>query len=254
MDLRQWLNRLSITVSVPLAIYMMWQPHAVDTPTLETLAQTDPTHQQSPKYYLVKPELKKLQTSGEIQALETKVDSPAFAHKEASLLARAKNFTSIQDFMELPFDQETKDLLGQMQADRFQSENPYHNLSNVYPVALMLSKGVVRWNREVYRSADFNQEYGYDVVRYQVTHQDISTSYIFAYREKSLDQRLWLGEEDQRPTLASFLINRGDGRVFRMSFVNGEITQSDSVDLSVALSNMENKVERATPIASRELF
>lgn len=247
MDLRLWLNRISLFVSVPLAIYMVGQPNIIDP---NTANQIHPTTE--PQYHLVKPDLQKLGSEPPIQIPQEK-SQPA-VDSETSILAKAKEFSSIQDFFELKIDQETRELLSQMQADRFQTENPYHNLTNVYPVALILSKGVAKWNRHVFRSSDFNQEYGYDVVKYEITHDDTSTSYILAYREKSLDQRLWLGEEDQRPTLTSFLVNRGDGRVFRMNFMNGEIVQSDNVDLSVALEPLEDKVEAATPIASRNSF
>ena len=245
MELRQWLNRLTLMISVPTAIYMVGRPNIPTVIESKTAGNSD-----SPQYHLIKPELQNLSFGETNLHMAAKTS----ATQGDGLLAKAKEFTSIQDFMNLKLDQETKDLLSQMQADQFQSGNPYHNLSNVYPVAILLSKGVVRWNRHVFRSGDFNQEYGYDVVKYEVTHQDTSTSYILAYRDKSLDQRLWLGEEDQRPTLATFLINRGDGRVFRMHFQNGEIIQSDNEDLSIALSNVQERVEKATPVASRDSF
>lgn len=261
MELRQKLNRLSLSISVPLAVFMLAQPHFSD-PSGSQLDSQD--QNQTPHYYLVKPEIQRLnnldnskpniRNSNEADANQLQFTTEIRRNSDENILAKAKNFTSIQDFLDLNFNQETADLLRQMQADRFQTENPYHNLTNVYPVALMLSKGVSRWNRHVYRSSEFNQEYGYDVVKYEITHDDTSTSYILAYREKSLDQRLWLGEEDQRPTLTTFLVNRGDGRVFRMHFTNGEITQSDNVDLTIGLSAIEDKIDTTTPIASRDRF
>lgn len=254
MDFRQWMNRLSLTVSVPLAVYMLGQPHLVD-PQQQAEEDLDSKYA-APHYYLVKPELTAMNLEEpKYKNPEQKIAEVQKTHqREEDILARAKEFTSIQDFLDMNLTVQTKDFLTQMQTDRFQSGNPYHNLSNIYPVALLLSKGVVHWNRHVFRSADFNQENGYDVVKYEITHDDTSTSYIFAYREKNLAERLWLGEEDKRPTLATFLVNRGDGRVFRMHFLNGEIEQSDNVDLSVALSSIQDKVEKSTPIASRDSF
>lgn len=243
MELKQWFNRVfnrvTLSISVPLAIYMVGQPGY-----------------ESVKNHLVKPEIQALQDEIKKQEPSVKLASPtAILHKEEeNLLAKAKDFSSIKDFFNLAMDKESRELLTQMMEDRFQSQNPYHNLSSVYPVALMLSKGVTSWNRHVYRSSEFNQEYGYDVVKYVITHDDTSTSYLFAYREKNQEQRLWLGEEDKRPTLATFLVNRGDGLVFRMNFVNGDIEQSDNIDLSVALNSMQDKMNKATPIASRDAF
>lgn len=240
MELKKWFNRVSLSVSVPLAIYMlMGNPGG-----------------NSAKNHLIKPELQTLQDETKQSAPTLKVAAPTaiLTKEEENLLAKAKEFSSIKDFLNLAMDKESRELLNQMMTDRFQSQNPYHNLSSVYPVALILSKGVTRWNRHVYRSSDFNQEYGYDVVKYVITHDDTSTSYLFAYRERNIEQRLWLGEEDKRPTLATFLVNRGDGRVFRMNFVNGDIEQSDNIDLSVALDSMQNKMNKATPIASRDAF
>lgn len=241
MDLRmkKWLNRLTLTVSVPLAVYMMAKPLGYEW-----------------QNHVVKPEIETLQNEIVKQTPVEKVAAPTaiLQKEEENLLAKAKDFSSIKDFFNLAMDKESRELLSQMMNDKFQSGNPYHNLSNVYPVALILSKGITQWNRHVYRSSDFNQEYGYDVVKYTVTHDDTSTSYIFAYREKGADQKLWLGEEDKRPTFASFLVNRGDGRVFRMNFQNGEIEHSDNVDLSVALNSMQDKMNKATPIASRDAF
>ena len=240
MELRKWLNRLTLSISVPLAIYMMASPGT-----------------NSAKNHVVKPDdLQALQDEIKKKEPTVKVAAPTaiITKEEESLLAKAKDFSSIKDFFNLAMDKESRELLNQMMADRFQSESPYHNLSSVYPVALILSKGVTSWNRHVYRSSDFNQEYGYDVVKYVITHDDTSTSYLFAYRQKTAEQRLWLGEEDKRPTLATFLVNRGDGRVFRMSFNNGDIEQSDNIDLSVALNSMQDQMKKATPIASRDAF
>jgi hypothetical protein len=70
--------------------------------------------------------------------------------------------------------------------DEIGNRNPFANLSSLDPLSEIMNKGIVRFQRQAYRSPDYRKEAGYDLVEYEVIHPDRSQSTILAYMETPL--------------------------------------------------------------------
>lgn len=71
-----------------------------------------------------------------------------------------------------------------LEDDELQDSNPFAHLSTLEPLQKIMLKGVAHFHRETFRSPEYNEESGYDMLSYDVEHTDGTKSGILAYIEK----------------------------------------------------------------------
>ena len=76
-------------------------------------------------------------------------------------------------------------LIESLERDEIADENPFANLKDLAPLQATMRKGVISFERNVYRSPSYQSESGYDLLTYTVTHPDNSKSTIVVYNEAS---------------------------------------------------------------------
>jgi hypothetical protein len=75
-------------------------------------------------------------------------------------------------------------------------------LSTLDPLQKVMQKGVADFHRETFRSPDYEEESGYDLLSYAIENKDGSKSTIMAYTEKF---------EGKRAVYVVFMIGNGNG-------------------------------------------
>src|SRR5690606_14053009 len=81
-------------------------------------------------------------------------EQPGAVKSNFDLIKSAQNFSSLSDFKQLKLESAARRLIDQMEKDEFSPENPFYKLSQVYPIALILSQGVQKFERAVYRTSE----------------------------------------------------------------------------------------------------
>ncbi|MGE0763763.1 MAG: hypothetical protein AB7N80_10840 [Bdellovibrionales bacterium] len=166
------------------------------------------------------------------------------------LIEAAKDMSSINDFNKLTLNSVEKQLIERVQSDEFNQGNPFYSMNNVYPIALILQKGVKSFNRDAYRSPQFMGGMGYDVVKYEILHTDRSKSYILAYKEKTGPDQVAIGRRDSRPVFSLFLVPHDQDQVYMSLYENGQPVTNHVVATESALSQITARVDQSTPLLS----
>lgn len=95
--------------------------------------------------------------------------------------------------------------------DEMKDENPFLSLSSNDPLNKILDKGVLSFRREAFRSPNYREESGYDLLSYEITHPDKTVSTILAYLENpgaANGEPQALGGEE-RATFVMFMVSAG---------------------------------------------
>lgn len=120
--------------------------------------------------------------------------------------------------------------------------NPFARLSTLKPLDAVLAKGVLSFKRQAYRSPNYKEESGYDLVSYQITHPDQTSSVILAYLEPTLEG------PDAVPVV--LIVLNGPEHARQALFRAGELTESQSVPLSVAQGMVARRLNAGVPFLS----
>ncbi len=78
------------------------------------------------------------------------------------------------------------ELAHSLEGDELHEENPFARLSSLDPLEQIMQKGILHFHRETYRSPDYHEESGYDIVSYNIEQNDGSKSTILAYLERGV--------------------------------------------------------------------
>lgn len=170
--------------------------------------------------------------------------------EERDFIAAAQEMSAIHDFLTLSLDTTEKSLLESLMQDEFSRGNPFDSLNNVYPLALILQKGVLSFERSAYRSPQFIGNLGYDVLKYEIQHRDQTRSHILAYKEKTAPAQVVIGSRDNRPVFSLFLVPHDQDQVYMSIFESGKPITNQVVSTEVALNSVMRRVDSSTPLLS----
>ena len=134
------------------------------------------------------------------------------------------------------------DLRAALGAVELGRSNPFADLRDLKPLEAVLARGAVHFKRQSYRSAHYQEETGYDIVAFDITHSDQTKSTILAYLERTLEG------PDVVPVV--LLVTNGPERAKQALFRGGELAESQSVPLSVAQSMVAQRVNAGVPFFS----
>lgn len=164
--------------------------------------------------------------------------------RQANKVGLAKDSTSAERDS---LAQNGRDWLSQLQEDEFQSGHPFQLLKDRNLLDEIVSRGVIGFARDTYRSGDFGQGLGYDIVKYEVETQDGKTHFVLAYREKTAPAQTGVGLPDLRPTSMAVLMADDEGYQIH-AFQNGSEVGSVHVEQNVALREVFRRLEHSTPL------
>lgn len=163
-------------------------------------------------------------------------------------LEKAISETSLAGLRDLSQGMTERLLLEAMMDDEIGTGSPFSNLSSFYPVALILSKGVKQYNRGTYRTSLFRGDEGYDLIVYEVIHDDGTHSSFMAYFDKENRQEL---EENVGPEQKSlyvvFNVFETKQTSYYNRYKNGNLEDHGSVQMVAARAGVSQRVSASVP-------
>lgn len=131
-----------------------------------------------------------------------------------------------------------------LEEDEILDANPFAHLSTLEPLQKIMQKGVAHFKRETFRSADFHDESGYDMLSYDIEHNDGSKSGVIAYLEKA--------EGSGANTSSVFVVFMvGDGTNSALSFFRGgQLLEQSQLSTAEVQTLVAHKLSQGIPFLS----
>lgn len=154
--------------------------------------------------------------------------------------ARPENFKPLQSALSQSLEQ-----------DELKDENPFAHLSSLDPLQQIMQKGVAKFHRETFRSPDYQDESGYDLVSYEIEHTDGSKSFVLAYLEKP-ELSAWrnIGAPDPRLTFVMFMVAGADGNSSYSFFKSGDLIEQSKLTNAEAETLVGSRISEGVPFLS----
>ncbi|MBX3022259.1 MAG: hypothetical protein KF799_11355 [Bdellovibrionales bacterium] len=128
--------------------------------------------------------------------------------------------------------------------DEFGNVSPFGQLNTIAPLTQMMNKGVVGFNRQAYRSPQYKEEVGYDLLQYEIEHKDGSKSYVLAYLERPLE-----GNPDELVPVV-IVMQGHQGAAKQSLFRSGQLVEQGDLSLAQVQSLMTQKLNSGVPFFS----
>jgi hypothetical protein len=137
-----------------------------------------------------------------------------------------------------------------LEQDELKDENPFTHLSTLDPLQQIMFRGVAHFKRETFRSPDYQEESGYDLVAYEIEHTDGSKSSILAYLEKldSTEAR-GVGMPDERVPFVVFVVANGES-VSSSIFRGGALINQTDISPGEAEAMISHRLSLGVPFLS----
>lgn len=90
---------------------------------------------------------------------------------------------SLKDLSKLKTNAVTSQWIDSIQSDEIFETRPFEGLATYEPLAQILKKGIVSYDRRTLRSPNYHAEQGYDVVVYDIHHPLSGVSRVMAYSD-----------------------------------------------------------------------
>lgn len=94
----------------------------------------------------------------------------------------------LKEISQLRKDTVIDQFLGSLKEDAFGEQAIFANLSTFEPVMNIVKKGVVSFERKTFRTSNYHDEGGYDLIVYEVHHPLSTQSRVMAYFERKLGE------------------------------------------------------------------
>jgi hypothetical protein len=134
-----------------------------------------------------------------------------------------------------------------LEGDELKDANPYAELSTMDPLQQIMRRGVASYRRETYRSPDYQDEGGYDLVSYKIEHSDGSRSSILAYLEHpDGHQARNVGAPDQRIPFVIFMVSNGETSRYYF-FRSGQLIEQSDLTQDEAQSLVSHRIGQGVP-------
>jgi hypothetical protein len=144
----------------------------------------------------------------------------------------------------------TEKLSAALAQDELGDQNPFANLSDLDPLNAIFAKGVVNFKRQAYRSPEYQEEAGYDLLEYEIEHRDHSRSTILAYLERPLiDSDRDLAKASKRLPIV-LLMQANSGLSKQTLYRANLLTEQVDLTLSQAQALVSHKLNSGIPFIS----
>ncbi|HMN67541.1 MAG TPA: hypothetical protein PKC28_03285 [Bdellovibrionales bacterium] len=134
--------------------------------------------------------------------------------------------------------------------DEFGDISPFGDLSTLEPLSELMRKGVKSFERQAFRSPEYQGEIGYDILHYRIHHADGSTSEIMAYLERALTtESRNVGAPDEREPVVMSMVADQD-RIQFSYFKANVLKQRSELSSSDAQALVEQRLSSGVPFLS----
>lgn len=111
-------------------------------------------------------------------------------------------------------------LITSLKADELDDQLAFEGLSTFEPIARVVQRGIVSYERKTFRTPEYRKESGYDLVMYEIRHALGGVSRIMAYLDKPL------AEDGLKRELKIVVLTGQDGQTM------GELVQFEAKNLA----------------------
>lgn len=170
------------------------------------------------------------------KTVEKKVSSPSAPPPRFSSLAKAQQeidqALSWNELRHFP-NNVYQDFIQQLAQEEFENGHPFILASQRKLWKQVLGHGLKDYSRKIYRSPHFQSRSGYDLIQYELLLGNDQKAYLLAYREKTEDTQIIVGEDDLRPTRIDLYLQQPNESEQTWSLVSYQITGETIQHLSL---------------------
>lgn len=134
--------------------------------------------------------------------------------------------------------------------DEFGDMSPFQEITSSETIKGILDKGVKRFDRQAYRSSQFVWGEGYDVVRYEIYHDDETKSFVLAYRDSSSRQAPKVGMEKDLRDIRVLVYETEDADKMSVTrFTNGQlVVKTTGLKQEMIKTEMSHMLQNSTSL------
>jgi len=135
--------------------------------------------------------------------------------------------------------------------DEFGDASPFQDVTSSESIKGILEKGIKRFDRQAYRSSQFVWSEGYDVVRYDIYHEDGTKSFVLAYRDPSSHVAPKVGaEKDLRDIRVLIYEQEGTEKMSVTRFTNGQmVVKTSGLNSDSIKTEMDQMLKDSTSLS-----
>lgn len=134
--------------------------------------------------------------------------------------------------------------------DEFNDMVPFASLSTLDPLNKVLQKGVLHYERTVFRSPDYQGESGYDLVQYDIEHSGGKRSTILAYLDRpELTVSRNIGAPDPRIPVVMIIEGQGESSFYSL-YRNGNLTEQTAIPAADVSGLVAQRIALSIPFLS----
>jgi hypothetical protein len=137
-----------------------------------------------------------------------------------------------------------------LEQDEFIDGNPFAHLATLDPLHQIMSRGVSRFHRETYRSPDYHDESGYDMVHYEIEHPDGRNSVVLAYLDRGIAGVHEIGAPDQGVPVVIFLVAMDGEEVSYAVFRASQAVEQTKLPTAKAQELVAQRLSEGVPFLS----
>ncbi len=165
-------------------------------------------------------------------------------------MAKKKTTLALDENIPAGFKPLQSALSRSFEQDELMDQNPFAHLSSSDPLQQIMTKGVTKFHREVYRSPEYQGESGYDLVSYEIEHTDGSKSTVLAYLDRA-DPNMWrnVGAPDERIPFIIFMVSSGEGATYSF-FRAGHLVEQSALTSTQARDIVAQRLSLGIPFLS----
>lgn len=123
--------------------------------------------------------------------------------------------------------------------------SPFAKLTTLEPLTAMMKLGVAGFQRQAFRSPQYKDEVGYDLVEYEIEHPDKNKSYVLAYLEYPLTE-----DQAGKPVPVVIVMKANKGAARQAFFRDGELVEEGDLTLAQVQALVAQKLNAGVPFFS----
>lgn len=135
--------------------------------------------------------------------------------------------------------------------DEFGDASPFQEVTSSDALKSIFEKGVKKFDRQAYRSSQFVWSEGYDVVRYDIYHEDGAKSFVLAYRDPSSHVAPKVGaEKDLRDIRVLIYEQESPEKMSVTRFTNGQmVVKTSGLNSESIKTELEQMLKDSTSLS-----
>jgi hypothetical protein len=150
---------------------------------------------------------------------------------------------SLKELSQITQDPVANQFVANLNSDEFQNRLVFDYLSSYEPLAHILKKGVLSYERKTLRTPGYNNEEGYDLISYEIKHPLGGLSRIVAYLSKPANDG---GERQKRIVILSG--QSGEINAELIQFEAESLTQQNQISWAKGHAMLDSELAEASTL------